>query len=488
MSRVALEPAPAPETGSTLVVVSNRLPYDRTGSEGGAPVKRNVGGLVNAVEPVLAGLGGAWVGWNGSVLPNLAAVREAMASSHSYATPGGVRLLGVPLSEREVSRCYHGYCNRALWPLFHDFVEKAVFLPEDFNLFARVNRRFAESALAAAGPEGRIWVHDFHLLLVPRLLRELGFAGRIDFFMHIPFPPAEVFRVLPQREQILEGLLAADTVGFHTRRYQENFVKTAQDLASVRAWPARGDVLLAHDHGVTAVREAPIGVDVAAFEGLARRPDVQARARRIQAAHRGRPIVLSVDRLDYTKGIRERMAAIERLLVLHPGLAGAFELVQIVVPSRHQVEEYRQLKREIDREVGRINGEYGQETWAPIHYRYRALDREELVAHYLAASVALVTPLRDGMNLVALEYAVTRVDGDGVLIVSEFAGAAERLPEALVVNAYDVDDVARAIRDALKLPQAERRERMEQLHRRASSRTTADWADQCLSAKEAAAL
>ncbi len=465
----------------SLVVLSNRLPYNLPAAREGGTPRRNVGGLVNAVEPALAARGGLWVGWDGSVLPNLAAIETALAEPRRWTSPAGVGFVGVPISERELARFYHGFCNAALWPLFHDFIGKVRYLPEEFALYERVNRRMAEVALAQAGPDARIWVHDFHLMLVPAILRELGFRGLINFFLHTPFPPGEIFRTLPWRDRLLAGLLAADGIAFHHERYRENFVRTAHGLAALDVVPLGEQIALVGAAGTSRASVSPIGIDVEDFERLAGAPAVLARAHRIRAAHGGRRLLFAADRLDYTKGIRKRLYAIERLLDLRPDLVGRVDLVTVVVPSRHQVEEYRALKREVDREVGRINGERGEDGWLPIHYRYRALDRRELVAHYLAADVALVTPLRDGMNLVASEFAAARVDGDGALVLSEFAGASDRLPGALLVNPYDVDGVAAAIARALDMAEEERRGRMAQMRRRVRALTAVSWADHCLS-------
>jgi trehalose 6-phosphate synthase len=444
-----------------------------------------VGGLVNALEPILVARKGAWVGWDGASLPTAAAVEQRRVRPIDFRTTTGIDLRGVPLSEREVALYYHGFSNRALWPLFHDFPGKAVFAPEDFRAYARVNRRFAEVVLSIAGEGARIWVHDYHLMLVPGLLRELGFRGRIDFFLHIPFPPAEIFRALPWREQILRGLLASDTVAFHVGLYRDNFVACARAFVNAEVDAPRGATTLRHAGGEARAEAIPIGIDVDGFERIARLPGVVARAEQLRRAHAGCRILFSADRLDYTKGIKERMAFLERFLATHPELIGRIVLIQIVVPSRYQVEEYRAMKREIDREVGRINGEYGREEWVPIHYRYRALDREELVAHYRAADVALITPLRDGMNLVASEFAASRVDEDGVLVISEFAGIAERSPGAILVNPYDVDGASAATERALEMDQAERRKRMAMVRARVRANPVSRWAARCLGNGEA---
>ncbi len=469
-----------PNRAAALLVVSNRLPYDIGRAE--AAPRRNVGGLVNALEPVLEDPKGIWIGWDGSSLPNAAAVGSALARERTASLASGARLYGVPLSERDVSGFYNGLCNRALWPILHGFSGRGVFEPEDWERYRRVNRRFADVVVSRAGRDDRIWVHDYQLALVPRDLRSSGFSGRVDFFLHTPFPAGETFRVLPWRGEILNGLLAADAVVFHTNRYRDNFVESAVSLAGASATDAdeRGQIEILHAAGRTVTAARPIGIDVDDFVALASSSAVRSRARRIRAAYGGRSIVIGADRLDYTKGIPERLHAVERLLTLHPESAGTFVFVQVVVPSRHGIKEYREMKREIDREVGRINGAWGADGWQPIHYAYRALDRRELVAHYLAASVALVTPLRDGMNLVAAEFVASRIDGAGVLVLSEFAGIADVLEGAVLVNPNDIEALAAALRAALRMTPDEAAERMKQLRPSVLGNPAREWAARCL--------
>jgi alpha,alpha-trehalose-phosphate synthase [UDP-forming] len=457
--------------------------------EAGRAPKRTVGGLVNAVEPVLVERGGCWIGWHGSALPSTSAVEDGLLHPLEARAPSGIDIRGVPLTDREVSRYYHGLSNRALWPLFHSFLAKAVFQPEDWTAYVRVNRRFAKVVAEVAGPHSQVWVQDYHLALVPLFLREDGFHGRIDFFLHIPFPAQEIFRALPWRKEVLQGMLAADTVDFHVGLYRDNFADAAVSLLGSESHRNEegGDFAVRHDRGMTHVRAVPIGIDVDDFERIASSEDVGARVRRIRNAHGGTHLLFGADRLDYTKGIRERILAVERLLELHPGLAGKITFVQVVVPSRHQVEEYRTMKREIDLEIGRINGRFARESWVPIHYRYASLDRPELVAHYRAADAALVTPLRDGMNLVASEFAASRVDRDGVLLVSEFAGVAERSPGAVLLNPYDIEGTASSIADALRMEPAERRRRMDLLRAAVRANPVSHWAERCLGPHPSAA-
>jgi len=463
------------------------LPYNFPRDRAADRPKRNIGGLVNALEPVLARCGGMWVGWDGITLQSQQAVQRAEADPRSLVTDTGVRLLGVPLGEREMQRYYHGFCNRTLWPLFHGLVDTTYFLPEYYGAYEDVNLRFARMFLEHAGSLDRVWVHDYHLLLVPRMLREHGFQGRIDFFLHIPFPPSEIFRALPWRRELLDGLLAADTVVFHVEPYRDNFAALTGELLDCSPAPvdSEGRVVVRHGGHCSVVAAAPIGIEVDEFETLSRRADVRAKAARLIEAHRGRKILFGADRLDYTKGILERFRAVERLLSTRPDMAEKFNLVQIVVPSRHQVQEYRELKQNVDREVGRINGEYARSGWIPLHYQVRGLNREDLVAHYVAAHAALVTPLKDGMNLVASEFVASRTDEQGALVLSEFAGVARSLDRALIVNPYDLDGCARAIHRALEMDPHEQRSRMIHMRKRVRANKVSHWAGCCLGLRAA---
>lgn len=472
------------KTPSSLLLVSNRLPYNLPRAH--LPLSRNVGGLVNALEPVLVDRGGGWIGWDGVPLSSVKAVQSALQSTKSYRTPSGIDLHGVPLSDREVSRYYRGFSNRTLWPLFHDFADKTVFNPEDYGAYFQVNRRFAEVVVSRLTPASRVWVQDFHLMLVPQYLRELGFDGRIDFFLHIPFPALDIYRKLPWRAELVRGILASDAIGFHVDAYRDHFVDAARSLCgALRIGRDRnGCIRLSHGGRECGIFSAPIGIDVSDFERLASTEEIRARARRIAESYDSCRILFGADRLDYTKGIQERLRAFEHFLSICPEAIGKVVLIQVVVPGRSQVEEYRMMKREIDREVGRINGEFGRAGWQPIHYRYRALDRKDLIAMYRAADVALVTPLRDGMNLVAAEYAASRVDEDGALVLSEFAGLAECVAGAILVNPYDLAGCARAIGKALELSREERRQRMRMLRRHIKGNPATEWAERCLTAGE----
>ena len=393
-----------------ILVMSNRLPLTLQRGPAGLEQRRSSGGLVSALEPVLSRRGGTWIGWPGMKLRK----GERLPEDQSP-----YRIAAVALSDSEVTRYYHGFSNRTLWPLFHCFPERTRFDLRDWETYDEVNARFAEIAEREQGGAELIWVHDYHLMRAPLHLRRLGIESRIAFFMHIPFPPYDLFRLLPWHRELLNGLLASDLIGFHVGAYSENFLDCVERLLPSRVDAESG--LIEHGERTVQVSHFPLGIDFEAFDSAAR----SLPARRDQAEK----IVLGVDRLDYTKGIPERMRAFERLLELHPEHREKVVLLQLAVPSRFQVTEYQDLKSEIDRVVGRVNGRFATETWSPIRYLYRSVSRERLSALYRDADVALVTPLRDGMNLVAKEYVASQVEDPGVLILSRMAGAAEtRIP------------------------------------------------------------
>jgi trehalose 6-phosphate synthase/phosphatase len=382
-------------------------------------------------------------------------------------------ILPVGLTETEVNRYYHGFSNRTLWPLFHSFPERSRFNRREWQTYGQVNERFAVVASEAASESDVIWVHDYHLLLSPTPLRRLAPEARIAFFLHIPFPPYDLFRLLPWDREILRGLLDCDLVAFHVTGYAQNFLDCVERRLGARV--DRENFLVEHGNRTVQVSAFPIGVDAEAFEKRARSAGP---AREVQTER----VVLGVDRLDYTKGIPDRIRAFERLLELHPEHREKIVLLQIAVPSRSQVTEYRALKREIDELVGRVNGRFATSTWSPIRYLYRSVPTDRLAGVYRDADVALVTPLRDGMNLVAKEYVICQVSDPGVLVLSHLAGAAETMREALTVNPYNVDETAEAIHRALNMDEVERRMRMEGLQRRERRYHVYAWVENFLDA------
>ena len=443
-----------------LVIVANRLPVHH--DAGDSPWEPSPGGLVRAMLGVTHSRQGAWVGWSGL------ADDSAEPFQHD-----DIPLVPVPLSAEEVAGFYDGFSNDTLWPLYHDAIRTPTFDPDWWESYVTVNERFAEAAARAAAKGATVWVHDYHLQLVPARLRELRPDLRIGFFLHIPFPPQELFMRLPWREEILRGILGADLVGLQRRGAAENLA-----LCSRRLLDAQGAVPgLSLDGRRIEVGAFPISIDVAEFEELARRPHTQSHAARLRA-RLGDPdvVLLGVDRLDYTKGIDVRLEAFRDLLASGELDRRHCVLVQVAVPTRERIEHYADERRRVEQLVGEINGEFSRLGYPVVHYLHQSVPMEELSALYQVGDVMLVTPLRDGMNLVAKEYAATRVDGGGVLVLSEFAGAADELTEALLVNPHDREAVRRAMVDAASMDPAEARRRMAAIREVVTRNDVGHWA------------
>jgi trehalose 6-phosphate synthase len=448
---------------SPVVVVANRLPVDQvTDPDGTTRWQRSPGGLVTALEPFVAGRGGAWVGWSGSA-------GEAPEPFES----GGMQLIPVALSEEEVDHYYEGMSNASLWPLYHDVVEKPEYHRTWWDAYVQVNKRFADRAAEVAAEGAIVWVHDYQLQLVPAMLRQRRPDLTIGFFLHIPFPPYELFTQLPWRSAVVEGLLGADLVGFQRPSAAANFVQLARRLHEL---PARGTTIEYDGRTVTA-RAFPISIDVAAFDELASSPDVVKRAAEIRA-ELGNPerIILGVDRLDYTKGIAVRLNAFQELLEDGVLEAPGTVMVQVATPSRERVEHYVHMRETIEQQVGHINGVFGTLGGPAVHYINQSVPREELAALYRAADVMLVTPYRDGMNLVAKEYVAARSDLGGALVLSEFAGAAAELKQAFLVNPHDIAGVKNQLVRALRAEPAELAKRMRGMRRYLAKNDLEHWA------------
>jgi trehalose 6-phosphate synthase len=448
-----------------FVVVANRLPVDlERGPDGTEHWRRSPGGLVTALEPMLRSRRGAWVGWPGL----------ADAETEPFEEDGLV-LHPVTLTAEDVEAYYEGFSNATLWPLYHDVVAPPEFHRHWWQAYVRVNERFARATAEVAAEGATVWVQDYQLQLLPGVLRAMRPDLRIGFFLHIPFPPVELFMQLPWRTRIVEGLLGADLVGFHTRGGARNFRFLATRLAGAVGSRERSGLTVG-DRSVQ-VGAFPISIDSRALDALSRTPEVIKRAAEIRA-ELGEPrrLILGVDRLDYTKGIDVRLRAFEELLDEGRVAVPATVLLQIATPSRERVDHYRRMRADIEQTVGRINGEHGEVGHPPVHYLHRSLPREELVAFYLAADVMLVTPLRDGMNLVAKEYVACRHDDGGVLVLSEFTGAAHELTSALLVNPHDLDGVKATLSRALELEPAEARRRMRALRRQVLRNDVDRWA------------
>jgi trehalose 6-phosphate synthase len=468
--------------GARFIVVSNRLPFAfRRGAGGVWEAEAGSGGLVTALLPVLRDRGGTWIGWPGAP----GAAREFAPALSSAGAKAGYALAAVPLDEAEVHGFYLGFSNEVVWPLFHDMTSLCNFDPSYWATYNAVNRKFAKVVAAHAERNDFVWVHDYHLMSVGAEMRRLGSKARLAFFLHIPFPGPDIFMKLPWRRALLEALLEYDLVGFQAVRDRRNFIACVQAVLPDASVEGRGTALTV----TTATRRVrvgsfPISIDYNAFMRAADSTPVAEKARELHRLLPQRKLVLGIDRLDYTKGIALRLRAFELLLERHPDVRGKLSLLQVVVPSREEVPQYRAMKLEIEQLVGRINGAFARPGgWVPVWYEYRSLTRLELLAYYRAADIALVTPLKDGMNLVAKEYCACSIEEDCILILSEFAGAAEELGRgALLVNPYDVEGVAAALRTAHAMPQEERVARMRAMRRGIRRNDVFDWVDAFLRA------
>ena len=453
-------------THADFLVVANRLPVDLEPDPEGGPGTwhRSPGGLVTALEPILRHANGAWVGWPGTPDVDLDPFIE-----------DGLTLHPVGLTEIEVAEYYEGFSNTSLWPLYHDAVVTPTFDRRWWRTYVQVNEKFAQAAARAAAPGATVWVHDYQLQLVPRMLREARPDLTIGFFLHIPVPPPELFLQLPWRSEIVQGLLGADLVGFHLPGGAENFRFLTRRLFSASRVGSLGAV----DTGERLVRVGayPISIDSAHIDEQSRSASTQLRAKQIRV-ELGDPdiVLLGVDRLDYTKGIDIRLDALRELLeegTLDPAKA---VMVQLATPSRERLTAYAQLRDDVERQVGNINGEFGRLGRPVVHYLHRPVDRDELIAMYACADAMLVTPLRDGMNLVAKEYVACHGDGSGALVLSEFAGAASELRRAHLVNPHDLDAVKRAIVAAVTEEPAVAARRMRSMHNQVMKHDVDRWA------------
>ena len=462
---------PSKQTATTqaeLVIVANRLPVDRVVQpDGSADWRRSPGGLVTAIDPVMRANDGAWIGWPGGTDTDLEPFVE-----------DGLSLVPVPLTQAEIEEFYEGFSNGTLWPLYHDVVAKPEFHREWWDSYVTVNRRFAEKAAEVAAENAMVWVHDYQMQLVPSMLRELRPDLRIGFFLHIPFPPAELFQQLPWRRQLLEGLLGADLVGFQRPGAAQNFIRLVRQRVGHKT---HRDMVYLPDGRSVQAGAFPISIDVQGLETLARSESVQARSKEIrEQLDNPKRILLGVDRLDYTKGIYPRLRAFSELLAEGKLDVEDAVFVQVATPSRERVEQYRVLRDDIDRLVGRINGDLGRIGRPAISYLHSSYPREEMAALFRAADIMVVTPLRDGMNLVAKEYVACRYDDDGALVLSEFAGAADELRQAFLINPYDINGIKSAILQAMAAEPKELSKRMRAMRKTLSEHDVSDWASKFL--------
>ena len=463
-----------------LVVVSNRLPITINRAGDNWQIKPGAGGLITALAPLMKTNHGVWVGWPGC--GEEAPIDDLV---ESFAKAQGYSLKPVPLTEDEVEKYYRGFSNEALWPLFHDLLGHCIFSHDNYRVYDAVNRRFAQVTAEASSDIDIIWIHDYQLISSGWYLRQLHPRRKIAFFLHIPFPSPDLFRRLPWSKQLLVSLLAYDLVGFQTLRDHRNFIHCATSLIKGVEILSRhrNHTVLRYGDRIIKAGHFPISIDFNDFAGRAGSEEVSKAAWYLHENYEQRQLILGIDRLDYTKGIPERFLAFERTLEKYPDLRNQVSLLQIVVPSRTMVPDYIDLKSQLEQLAGRINGRFSEHGWVPLHYHFRSLDEVQLLAHYRTAEIALVTPLRDGMNLVAKEYCACSIDNKGVLILSKFAGAADQLGKhALLVNPYDIEKTADAIYMAFSMTQAERRRRMKLLRNQIRRTDVHFWLENFISA------
>ena len=462
--RTRAQPGTSTTPPSSFVVVANRLPVDQVEDDDGkVSWRRSPGGLVTGLEPVMRKYDGAWIGWTGSPGPAPEPfVQEDMS------------LVPVPLSEEEIELYYEGFSNATLWPLYHDVIVAPRFHRPWWDTYVMVNQRFADRTAEVADEGAVVWVHDYQLQLVPAMLRQQRPDLRIGFFLHIPFPPAELFLRMPWRRQLLEGLLGADLVGFQRPGAAANFVRLVRERIRLKT---HRDRVFLPDGRVVRAAAYPISIDVVGMEELARKPETEERAKELRAEI-GEPakVLLGIDRLDYTKGILQRLRAFGELLGEGRIDVEDAVLVQVATPSRERVGEYRRFRDEIDRLVGRINGDHGRIGAPAVHYMHTSFPREELAALFRAADVMVITPLRDGMNLVAKEYVACQYDERGALVLSEFAGAADELRQAFLVNPYDINGVKEALLATIRADERDLARRMRAMRKYLREHDVTDWA------------
>lgn len=456
-----------------LVVVSNREPYTLTLDNKTLKIQKALGGLVTALDPVLRETQGVWVCWSGSKSEQTIGFQDLLELARLNDRQVPYEIRGVSLTEKEVTAYYNGFANRQLWPLFHYAPNHCHFEPEDWHYYYIANQKFAHAILEVSQPDDLLWVQDYHLLMVPGMVRQQDPRRNIGFFCHIPFPHYEIFRILPWRSELLRGMLGSDLIGFHLPSYVQDFLTCVDRLMGHEAQVNYEKREIYFENRVIRVGDFPISVDYQEIQDLVSR-SVKS-AQQLKRGFSTEFIGIGVDRLDYSKGILERLEALELFFERYPQYQKRLTFIQIAVPTRTEIQEYQEMKVQVEKAVGRINGRFSEGDWSPIQYLYRSFPLSVLVSYLMAADFALITPLRDGMNLVAKEYCAAQVDESGVLILSEMAGAAHELSEALLVNPYDRHQVCEAIHDALEMPGPEKSSRMKQLRGQIQAKDIHHW-------------
>lgn len=457
-----------------LIIVSNRLPVSVIKRAGEFQFKKSPGGLATGLASIFESYEGRWVGWPGMASEKSTAEDKSEISSKLMAE----NFHPIFLSRKEVENYYEGFSNRTIWPLFHYFPKRAVYENRWWQTYKQVNEKFCDEVIKLAESGDHIWVQDYHLMLLPQLIRQKLPESEIGWFLHIPFPSFELFRLLPWRSELLEGLLGADLIGFHTHDYVRHFLSSVCRIIGLEHTLGRLNI----DERIVKVDAFPLGIDYKRYSEAPNDEAVKQEVKKIRQKVGDRKIVISVDRLDYTKGIIERLEAFDLFLSQNREYRGKVTMIMVAVPSRTRVEDYEELRNRLEQLVGRVNGELGMLGWIPVWYLYRSLSFERLTALYHAADVALVTPLRDGMNLIAKEFVAAKTDGRGVLILSEMTGAASELGEAVIVNSNNKAEIVAAIKTALEMPVEEQIERNRSMQNRLSRYDVSRWGSDFLSA------
>jgi len=454
-----------------LLIISNRLPIEIEQEKGNWTVKSSPGGLVTALSPMMRRSRGTWIGWAGcpDTVPAQKMIDEIPDKEFN--------LTAVDLSLDQVEKYYRGFANKSIWPLFHDLLGHFSFDSENWQVYQDVNRLFASVIMKTKSDDSFVWIHDYQLLLVGKYLRQLGSVEYLRYFLHIPFPSPDLFRRLPHYKEVLTALLDYDMIGFQTLQDKNNFIQCVKDYISEAEKVSDGrKVVIKIRRREIHLGNFPISIDFDEFNEGAAKEVVEKAAWYLRENMNAEKIVLGLDRLDYTKGIPERFLTFEKLLRKYPEFIGKVSLLQVVIPSRLNVPDYQLLKNELDTLSGRINGEFTQHGWIPIHYVFRSLDRIQLLGHYRASDIALITPLRDGMNLVSKEYCASSIDNDGVLVLSKFAGSAKQLGKAaILVNPYDTESTADALNIALNMSEEDKVKRMKILRSEVKRNNVQRW-------------
>jgi trehalose 6-phosphate synthase/phosphatase len=458
------------------VIVSNRLPIQLSKLENSFDIIPSSGGLATGVNSIRDD-NSVWIGWSGVKSDEF----TAKSNNQIKKILKNQNLIQVELNSFEIDNYYYGLSNKSLWPLFHYFIDYSKFNDNHWDTYFQVNKKFCDVVVSNIEKNGTVWVHDYQLMLLPKMIRDLRPDLSIGFFLHIPFPSYEIFRIFPRRKELLEGILGADLVGFHTYNYERHFLSSIKRILRKEVNFNR----ISHDSREIAVNTFPMGIDYEKFHNAAKTHERLKKSQESnlkkqldlhkKSSQKGK-LILSIDRLDYTKGIINRVKAFEIFLEKYPQYLGKVRLVMLTVPSRSDVSDYKNLKKETDELVGRINGKFATVNWTPIWYYYRAMNFDDLIDLYMNSDIAMITPLRDGMNLVAKEFVSTRVNLDGVLILSEMAGASIELFDSILVNPFDLDQMSESILKALEMPPHEQKRRMLTMQKRLSRYTVQRWA------------